>query len=88
MNILELPSFGLLFPIPVREDFRKLPHGGRALRVITPYGGFSMLGDRRYRAGWRLSLGDSFNLSLEGDRTETDNTPSRHAVALRGDLRW
>ena len=56
--------------------------------VITPYGGFSMSGDRRYRAGWRLSLGDSFNLSLEGDRTENPDAPSRHGVALRGDLRW
>ena len=56
--------------------------------VITPYGGFSMSGDRRYRAGWRLSLGDSFNLSLEGDRTENPDAPSSHGVALRGDLRW
>ena len=56
--------------------------------VITPYGGFSMSGDRRYRAGWRLRLGDSFNLSLEGDRTENPDLPSSHAVALRGDLRW
>ena len=56
--------------------------------VITPYGGFSMSGDRRYRAGWRLRLGDSFNLSLEGDRTENPDAPSRHAVALRGSLRW
>ena len=56
--------------------------------VITPYGGFSMSGDRRYRAGWRLSLGDSFNLSLEGDRTENPNATSGHGVALRGDLRW
>ncbi len=56
--------------------------------VITPYGGFSMSGDRRYRAGWRLSLGDSFNLSLEGDRTENPDAPSRHALAVRGDLRW
>ena len=56
--------------------------------VITPYGGFSMSGDRRYRAGWRLRLGDSFNLSLEGDRTENPDLPSRHAVAVRGDLRW
>ena len=56
--------------------------------IITPYGGFSMSGDRRYRAGWRLRLGDSFNLSLEGDRTENPDAPSRHGVALRGDLRW
>ena len=56
--------------------------------VITPYGGFSMSGDRRYRAGWRLSLGDSFNLSLEGDRTENPDAISGHGVALRGDLRW
>ena len=56
--------------------------------VITPYGGFSMSGDRRYRAGWRLGLGDSFNLSLEGDRTENPDAPSRHGVALRGSLRW
>ena len=56
--------------------------------VITPYGGFSMSGDRRSRAGWRLRLGDSFNLSLEGDRTENPDAPSRHGVALRGDLRW
>ena len=56
--------------------------------VITPYGGFSMSGDRKYRAGWRLSLGDSFNLSLEGDRTENPDAPSRHGVALRGSLRW
>ena len=56
--------------------------------VITPYGGFSMSRDKRYRAGWRLRLGNSFNLSLEGDRTENPNAPSRHAVALRGDLRW
>ena len=56
--------------------------------VITPYGGFSMSGDRRYRAGWRLRLGDSFNLSLEGDRTGNPDAPSRHGVALRGDLRW
>ena len=56
--------------------------------VITPYGGFSMSGDRRYRAGWRLRLGDSFNLSLEGDRTGNPDLPSSHGVALRGDLRW
>ena len=56
--------------------------------VITPYGWFSMSGDRKYRAGWRLSLGDSFNLSLEGDRTENPDAPSRHGVALRGSLRW
>ena len=56
--------------------------------VITPYGGFSMSGDRKYRAGWRLRLGDSFNLSLEGDRTENPDAPSRHGVALRGSLRW
>ena len=56
--------------------------------IITPYGGFSMSGDRRYRAGWRLRLGDSFNLSLEGDRTGNPDLPSRHGVALRGDLRW
>ena len=56
--------------------------------VITPYGGFSMSGDRKYRAGWRLGLGDSFNLSLEGDRTENPDSPSSHGVALRGSLRW
>ena len=56
--------------------------------VITPYGGFSMSGDRRYRAGWRLRLGDSFNLSFEGDRTGNPDLPSSHGVALRGDLRW
>ena len=60
----------------------------RGSGVITPYGGFSMSGDRKYRAGWRLSLGDSFNLSLEGDRTENPDAPSRHGVALRGSLRW
>ena len=56
--------------------------------VITPYGGFSMSGDRKYRAGWRLGLGDSFNLSLEGDRTGNPDAPSGHGVALRGSLRW
>ena len=50
-------------------DYGMLTMGGRGL--LTPYGGFSLAGrdGRNYRAGARLET-DTFNLSLEGMRSE------------------
>ena len=58
--------------------------------VVTPYGGFfsSGGGGETYRAGWRISLGESFSLSLEGDRRESVNASPEHGMVLRGSLRW
>ena len=48
--------------------------------VATPYLGFGYEngGDRRYRVGTRLGLGDSFALGLEAERKEAD-TPNHGA---------
>ena len=62
--------------------------GGRGL--LTPYSGFSVSegGGRNYRLGGRLKLGESFSLSLEGDRRESADASFEHGVALQGSLRW
>ena len=61
--------------------------GGRGL--LTPYGGLTLSGadEQRYRLGGRFELGQSFDLSLEGERRETGATAD-HSLMLRAQMRF
>ena len=43
---------------------------------------------RSYRAGSRLSMGGTFDVSLEGMRTETGAGDPEHGITLQGRLNW
>ena len=60
--------------------------GGRG--VLTPYGSLTLSneGTRAYRLGWRFKLGETFSLSLDGERRESVNAAPEHALMLRGSL--
>ena len=62
-------------------------HGGAGL--LTTYGGFSIAGPSRrgYRLGGRLTVGESVDLSLEGEREEQPGG-AEHEVTVHGHLRW
>ena len=54
--------------------------------VLTPYGGFALMGEetRQYRLGSRLGLASWLNLSLEGSRQEgTGQQPANQGVQLQ-----
>ena len=56
--------------------------------LLTTYGGFSIAGSgsRGYRLGGRLEMGESMDLSLEGEREERIGG-AEHEVSLHGHLR-
>ena len=58
--------------------------------LLTPYGAFGRAGGdgRSYRAGSRLSMGGTFDVSLEGMRTETGAGDPEHGITLQGRLNW
>ena len=62
-------------------------HDGAGL--LTTYGGLSIAGpgSRGYRLGGRLEMGESMDLSLEGEREERTGGAA-HEVSLHGHLRW
>ena len=63
--------------------------GGQGL--LTPYGGFSLVGDGRhhYRIGSRFEMAWGLNLSLEGERRESANAAAvEHGVMLRGQIQF
>ena len=63
--------------------------GGQGL--LTPYGGFSLIGDGRhhYRIGSRFEMAWGLNLSLEGERRESANAAAvEHGVMLRGQIQF
>ncbi len=73
--------------LDARADYRLLTMGG--LGMLTPYGGLSLAGrdGRDYRAGARLET-DTFNLSLEGKRSERGTGPADHGVTVQGAVRF
>ncbi len=58
--------------------------------LLTPYGAFVRTGGdgRSYRAGSRLSMGGTFDVSLEGLRTETGAGDPEHGITIQGRLNW
>ena len=58
--------------------------------LLTPYGAFARTGGdgRSYRAGSRLSMGGTFDVSLEGLRTETGAGDPEHGITIQGRLNW
>ena len=58
--------------------------------LLTPYGAFGRAGGdgRSYRAGSRLSMGGTFDVSLEGMRMETGAGDPEHGLTLQGRLNW
>ena len=73
--------------LDAQADYGMLTMGGQGL--LTPYGGFSLAGrdGRDYRAGARLET-DTFNLSLEGMRSERGSGPADHGVTVQGAVRF
>ena len=72
--------------LDAQADYRLLTMGG--LGVLTPYGGLSLERDGRdYRAGARLET-DTFNLSLEGKRSERGTGAADHGVTVQGAVRF
>ena len=72
--------------LDAQADYRLLTMGG--LGMLTPYGGLSLERDGRdYRAGARLET-DTFNLSLEGKRSERGTGPADHGVTVQGAVRF
>ena len=59
---------------------------------VTPYAGVALGegGERSYRLGGRFTLGQSFSLSLEGNRRARPghDTAPVHGLTLGGTLRW
>ena len=62
--------------------------GGSA--TLTPYGGFGIGedGERRWRLGGRLELGQTFGLRLEADRRDSPADRPDDGIALHLDARW
>ena len=73
--------------LDAQADYRLLTMGG--LGMVTPYGGLSLAGrnGRDYRAGARLET-DTFNLSLEGKRSEHGTGAVDHGVTVQGAVRF
>ena len=73
--------------LDAQADYRLLTMGG--LGMLTPYGGLSLAGrdGRDYRAGARLET-DTFNLSLEGKRSERGTGAVDHGVTVQGAVRF
>ena len=73
--------------LDAQADYRLLTMGG--LGMLTPYGGLSLAGgdERDYRAGARLET-DTFNLSLEGKRSERGTGAVDHGVTVQGAVRY
>ena len=73
--------------LDAQADYRLLTMGG--LGMLTPYGGLSLAGrdGRDYRAGARLET-DTFNLSLEGKRSERGPGAVDHGVTVQGAVRY
>ncbi len=87
---LGLPSSGVTdvtSRLDAQADYGLLAMGGQGM--LTPYGGFSLAGraGRDYRAGARLET-DTFNLSLEGMRSERDSGVVDHGVTVQGAIRF
>ena len=77
-------EFGL--ETEVAYGFAALGDGG----LLTPYGAFGRAGGdgRNYRAGSRLSMGGTFDVSLEARRAETGGGQPEHGLSLQGRLNW
>ena len=62
--------------------------GGSA--TLTPYGGFGLGedGERRWRLGGRLELGQTFGLRLEAGHRDSPTTRPDNGIALHLDARW
>ena len=62
--------------------------GGSA--TLTPYGGFGLGedGERRWRLGGRLELGQTFGLRLEAGRRDSPADRPDDGIALHLDARW
>ena len=62
--------------------------GGSA--TLTPYGGFGIGedGERRWRLGGRLELGQTFGLRLEAGRRDSPTTRPDNSIKLTLDARW
>ena len=87
---LGLPSSGVTdvtSRLDAQADYGLLAMGGQGM--LTPYGGFSLAGraGRDYRAGARLET-DTFNLSLEGMRSERDSGVVDHGLTVQGAVRF
>ncbi len=77
-------EFGL--ETEVAYGFAALGDGG----LLTPYGALGRAGGdgRNYRAGSRLSVGGTFDVSLEARRSETGGGQPEHGLSLQGRLNW
>ncbi len=77
-------EFGL--ETEVAYGFAALGDGG----LLTPYGAFGRAGGdgRNYRAGSRLSMGGTFDVSLEARRAETGGGEPEHGLSLQGRFNW
>ena len=87
---LGLPSSGVTdvtSRLDAQADYGLLAMGGQGM--LTPYGGFSLAGraGRDYRAGARLET-DTFNLSVEGMRSERDSGVVDHGLTVQGAIRF
>ena len=62
--------------------------GGSA--TLTPYGGFGIGedGERRWRLGGRLELGQTFGLRLEAGRRDSPTARPDNSIKLTLDARW
>ncbi len=61
--------------------------GGQGL--LTPYSEMTFGGSSRsYRLGMRWELDSLFNLNLTGERSESDNNATDHAIMLKGDIQF
>ena len=62
--------------------------GGSA--TLTPYGGFGIGedGERRWRLGGRLELGQTFGLRLEAGHRDSPTTRPDNSIKLTLDARW
>ena len=58
--------------------------------LVTPYAGLTLAdgGAQAYRVGGRANLGQSFSLSLEGERRESAGAAPAHGITLSGSLSW
>ena len=57
--------------------------------ALTPYGEMTLgKGDKNYRVGLRWGLGGSFDLNLAGEREEKVDDEVRHAIWLKGEVRF
>ena len=59
--------------------------------IVSPYAGLQLTGngDRTWRIGGRWKIAPAFRLTLEGTRTEEDDTPRPSAaIMVRTSIRW